>query len=82
MKHLTSNMNVKAACITANLVMLDGLLLGCAHDSACAVEAMKQGNQNLAIGILVSIEHVLPKINTLTAHILLIRRTANEGDRS
>ena len=78
MKHLTSNTDVKAACITANMVMLDRLLLSCVHDTACAVEAMHQGDQNLAIGTLMSLEHVLPKINTLTAHILLMQRTAEQ----
>jgi len=75
-------MDVKAACITANMVMLDRLLLNCVHDTACAIEAMKQGNQNLAIGTLMSLEHVQPKINTLTAHILLMHRTAEQEMRS
>ena len=76
MKHLTSNTDVKAACITANMVMLDRLLLSCVHDTACAIEAMKQGDQNLAIGTLMSLGHVLPKINTLYVNILLMHRTA------
>jgi len=82
MKHLTSNTNVKAACITANMVMLDRLLFKCVHETACAIEAMKRGDQNLAIGTLMSLEHVLTEINTLTAHILLMHRKAEQEMKS
>lgn len=71
----TTPTNTTAATIAANLVALHNRLRKSLALSAAASGDMCEGNQDLAIGSIIQLEHLLPECDTLFRKIITLHRS-------
>ena len=67
-------MNVTDTCITANLENLELRLTLARNRAALALELMREGKRNAAVGTLASLDNTLPEVQALFSTILLLHR--------